>query len=162
NEQINFTNGMHSPTDFDDFDDSDDSDTTNIPFGGRLKHYSDEWLNNFGHQNATKFVQRGYYPKWDSYPPPLSVPPISRQKVISNFYTMRQRYIEIRTLTSLISKLHNIVRDSEYTKELRRDKNSHQGRNPHSNIQLSREGRQELKYWIDNIEELNGYPINST
>ncbi|CAG8488221.1 15826_t:CDS:1 [Dentiscutata erythropus] len=70
-----------------------------------------------------------------------------------------QRYIDIRTLTSLISKLHNIVQDHEFTRELRRDKNSHLRRGQYSRIQLSQEGREELEDWMTNIWEWNGYPI---
>ncbi|CAG8735255.1 17783_t:CDS:1, partial [Gigaspora rosea] len=50
----------------------------------------------------------------------------------------------------------------EYTRELRRDKHSHQGKDQYSLIQLSREAKDELEDWINNIEEWNGYPINAT
>ncbi|CAG8797606.1 34478_t:CDS:1 [Gigaspora margarita] len=362
---------MSGPTNF---------DTTYPKFGGRLKYYSDEWLESFGNQLATKFVQEGYRPKWDSYPPPLNIHPISFQHYIPNFNAMKseishlleegiirhfstrkrcflsesslkrkkngnyrlvlnlqnlndyvkhlpvsleginlvkglirrkdymvsidlkdayyhillhpdvqkyfvfdfnyerycfqclpfglttslwtfktvlqpiielirsigirivvhcddmlimsrtmseaerhgdivinllethgfiinenksqltptrsieylrliinsttmmfsapdykidelcdeciniykQRYIPIRILTSLISKLHNIVKDHEYTRELRCDKHLHQGKDQYSLIQLSREGKDELEDWINNIKKWNRYPINAT
>ncbi|CAG8760146.1 2722_t:CDS:1, partial [Gigaspora rosea] len=53
--------------------------------------------------------------------------------------------IKLRLLTSLISKLDNIVKDPEYTKELCHDKNSHQRRNQNSRIQFSQRARQELE-----------------
>lgn len=65
----------------------------------------------------------------------------------------KQRYIPIRILTSLISKLHNIVKDHEYTRELRCDKHLHQGKDQYSLIQLSREGKDELEDWINNIKK---------
>ncbi|CAG8847366.1 33966_t:CDS:1 [Gigaspora margarita] len=77
-------------------------------------------------------------------------------------YIYEQRYIPIRTLTSLISKIHNIVKDPECTRELRRDKHSHQGEDQYSLIKLSREAKDEPEDWINNIEEWNGYPINAT
>ncbi|KAF0474156.1 Transposon Ty3-G Gag-Pol polyprotein [Gigaspora margarita] len=259
---------MRRPTNFD----------TTQPFGGRLKDYTDEWLENFGYQLATKIVQWGYKPIWNSYPP-LSTPPISPQHYISDFDAMEQEisrlldegiirrawtfitvlqpiielirssgirivayyddllifsrtrreasrrrdfvidlleshgfiinerksqltprrsieylgyvinsvqmmiaapeekieklrdeciniynqhFIQLRSLTSLISKLYNIVKDPECTRELRRDERSHQRRNQNSRIQLSQRARQELEDWIDNIEEWNGYFIITT
>ncbi|CAG8622629.1 28676_t:CDS:1 [Gigaspora margarita] len=73
-----------------------------------------------------------------------------------------QHFIQLRSLTSLISKLYNIVKDPECTRELRRDERLHQRRNQNSRIQLSQRARQELEDWIDNIEDWNGYFIITT